>query len=170
MSYSGTVLEYTGPIDYKMIDLLLMKIKTSEEFINFDKITGKRVYAVVVECLENISKHSVPKSSEIPEMQPRISVNRENNEIIITAGNPILNGTKNKLTSKINLINKLNEKELKSLYEAKINRDWKQEPLGAGLGFISMALKSKNRITFSFIPLLNGYSYFEIQIALINRS
>jgi hypothetical protein len=170
MSHSGIVLQYTGQVDYKMIDLLLMKIKRSEEFINLDKITGKRVYAVVVECLENISKHSVPKSSDIPEMQPNISVSNENNKVIITAGNPILDGTINKLTDRINMINYLNEEELKSLYETKINRDRKDDDYGAGLGFISMALRSKNRISYSFNPLVDGYSYFEIQISLKNRS
>ena len=36
----------------------------------------------------------------------------------------------------------------------------------AGLGFITMALKSGNKLSYSFQPLINGYLYFEIQISL----
>ena len=36
----------------------------------------------------------------------------------------------------------------------------------AGLGFIFMALKSGNKITYSFKPLKNGYLYFELEITL----
>lgn len=170
MSHPGIVLEYTGPVDYKMIDLLLMKMKMSEQFTNFDLLTGKRVYAVVVECLENITKHSVPKSSDIPRMQPRISVCNSNDKVLITAGNPMLDETQIKLTSWLNKLLGLNEEELKSLYESKINREWKNDDNGAGLGFISIARKSKNRISYCFNPLVDGYTYFEIQISLKNRS
>ena len=58
MSESETFLDYHGPLDLKVIDLLLEKLKNTKEFTALNKITGKRVYSMVVECLENILKHT----------------------------------------------------------------------------------------------------------------
>jgi len=63
-------------------------------------------------------------------------------------------------------INQSDEAVLKTKYENKINSDSMQTDNGAGLGFIFMALKSGNKIGYSFNPLTNDYVYFEIQISL----
>ncbi len=55
---------------------------------------------------------------------------------------------------------------LKSIYEHKLNRESRPGENGAGLGFIYMALKSENKIYYTFRPLIEGYLYFEIKISL----
>jgi len=82
MSESGIFLDYYGPVDLKVIELLLNRLKKTKEFTSLNKTTGKRVYSLVVECLENTYKHSELKSSRDPRMQPHVSVRNENNKII----------------------------------------------------------------------------------------
>jgi hypothetical protein len=166
MSDSKVFLEYQGPIDLSVIQLLLKKLKKTKEYTELNKTTGKRVYSLVVECLENISKHSVLNTANETGKQPRVSVGKENGKIAITAGNPIPNIVKDNLITKIDQINQLDQASLKTLYENKINHELRMNEKGAGLGLIHMALKSGNRIGYSFSPLMNGYLYFELRILL----
>lgn len=166
MSKSELILDYRGPVDFKVIELLLIDLKKTKEFTAFNKTTGKRVYSLVVECLENISKHSSFKSSKDPRMQPHISVRIENDKIIIISGNPLHNDAKDNLVRRLELINKSDEAALNTMYENKINTDLKFNEKCGGLGFLTIAIKSGNKISYSFDPLTKDYLYFEIQITL----
>ena len=168
MSESVIFLDYRGPVDLSGIEKILKKLKKTKEFTALNKTTDKRLYALVVECLENIFKHSVTKSLNDPGMQPHFSVRKENGKIIVLAGNPVPDIAKGKLISRLDQINQLDEADLKTLYEKTINNDQRRDEKGAGLGFISMAIKSGSRINYCFNPLTNGYLYFEIQISLNN--
>ena len=166
MSESGIFLDYHGPVDLPVIELLLKKLKKTKAFETLDNPTRKRAYALFVECLENIYKHSALKSSNDPGMQPHISIGKENDKIIIRAANTVPNGAKDKLVRRLDRINQADEAALKTLYENKINSALKHDENGAGLGFIFMAMRTGNKINYSFNHLTNDYLYFEIQISL----
>jgi len=166
MPESGILLDYHGPVNLKVIELLLKKLKSAKEFKVMSIITGKRVYGLVVECLENIYKNQIILTSTGPKMNPRISVKTENDKIYIVAGNPVSESVKESLIRRLEQINNLDEAALKTLYEHKINRDSLPGENGAGLGFIYMVLKSENKIGYTFEPLIKGYLYFEIKISL----
>ena len=166
MSESRTLLDYNGQVNLKSIEFLLKTLVEGKEYKALNTITRKRVYGVVVECLENIYKYQFILTSAEPGMNPIISVRIEKDKIFIVAGNVITDGARDFLTRGIDKVNNMDEAALKSLYEHKINRESKPEENGAGLGFIYIALKSKNRISYTFQPLIEGYLYFEINISL----
>jgi len=166
MSESGILLDYHGPVDLKVIELLLKRLRRTKEFTFLNKLTCKRVYAIVVECLENIYKNQIVLSSADPGINPHISVRTENDKIYIVAGNPVPDSTKDSLVRKLDQVNTLDEAALRSLYEHKITRDSTQGENGAGLGLIYMVLKSENKIEYTFQPLIKGYLYFELKISL----
>jgi len=166
MSESGVFLEYHGLMDYNVLDSLLKKLKKTCEFRDLNKTTCKRVYSVVVECLENICKHAEFISSDDPEMSSNITVRKQNDKIIINAGNPVTASDKENISTRLDNLNKSDEMTLKKIYENKIRSKLEINEKCAGLGFIYMVLKSGNKIIYSFKPLTNGYLYFEIQITL----
>lgn len=166
MSGSGILLDYYGPVDLKVIELLLKKLRKTKELIALSKMTRKRIYALTVECLENICKNPVVASFTDPGKQAHISVTIENDKIYIVSGNPVPDSAKENLIRRLDRVNNLDEEALKSFYEHKINRESVQGENGAGLGFIYMVLKSGNKIDYNFRPLNYGYSYFEIKISL----
>jgi hypothetical protein len=166
MSESGIILDYRGPLNFSVIDSLLIKLKKTKEFAALNKTTGKRVYSMVVECLENICKHSDLNLLNNPAMYSYISVGKGNDKIIIKAGNPVEDDIKDNISGRLDHLNKSNENALKDLYENKIKSDLKSDDICAGLGFIYIALKSGNKITYSFSALTKGYLYFELQITL----
>jgi hypothetical protein len=166
MSESEIFLDYHGLLDFEVIDSLLMRLKKSREFALLNKTTGKRVYSMVVECLENIWKHTEMSLLSNPEMPSHLSVGKYRDKIIITAGNPVLDEAQGNIVSRIDHLNNSDEQALKALYENKMKSDLKTDDICAGLGFIYIALKSGNKINYSFTPLTNGYLYFELQITL----
>jgi hypothetical protein len=166
MSKSGEFLDYRGPLDFHVIDSILDKLKKTSEYKHLNKITAKRVYALVVECLENICQHSELKLTKNPEMQSHITVSKVNGKIVINSGNTVTESEMDNLSNRIDHINSLNSTTLQILYEDKLKSDFPANVKCAGLGFIFMVLKSGNKISYSFKPLNNGYSYFEIQVTL----
>ena len=166
MSQSGIFLDYGGPLDFEVIDSLLKKLKKTREFKDLNKITRKRVYFVVVECLENILKHAELELSENPATNSHITIRIHNDKIIVNAGNPVAGDVKENIVQRLESINNSEENTLKSLYEKKIRSELLNTEKCAGLGFIQMALKSGNKITYSFRSLSNGYLYFKIEITL----
>jgi len=127
MSKSGIILEYHGPIDLPVIELLLAKLKKkTKELVSLNIKIRKRVYGVAVECLENIYNYSAINSSNDKKLQPHLTIKKDNKKIIVTAGNPVRNREKDKLTKRLDEIKQSNKKELKDLCADQINNDLKQ--------------------------------------------
>ncbi len=159
-------MEYQGPVNLSVIESLLLQIKMAKEYNDLNITIRKRIYGVLVECLENIVYYSADLPLNDKLYQPRISVRKDGNKIVIMSGNPVKANDKEKLVCRLNEISRADSIELKELYEKRINRVFKKEKNGAGLGLIYMALKSGNRISYNFKPFNNNSLYFEIKIEL----
>jgi hypothetical protein len=166
MPVSTSFFEYKGIVDYKIIDNLMKRLKKTKEFIGLDKTTGKRVYAIFVECLENIAKHSIKGSAMDLRFLPFISAGKQNDKILIRTGNPMHADKTGQLVKRLNKVNQMNDEALLLLYEKIINKETKPEDNGAVLGFILMKLRSGNKIDFSFTGVDNNFSFFETQISV----
>ena len=166
MTESVTFLDYHGPVDLPVMESLLTGLKKSRDFAGLNKTTAKRTYSLFAECIDNIYKHSALKSSADKKMQPHISVRKEHGKIIISAGNPVTAEAAGILALKLEKIQNSGRTELKVLFENKMNREFRPEENGAGLGFITMALKSGNSIDYSFRPEKDGYLFFEMKISI----
>jgi len=166
MSGSGIFLDYVGFVDHEKINILLKKLKKSEEFLSLDRTTGRRLYGVVVECLDNISRYSVKNPSDNQAFQPYISAFKQNNRILIKTGNTVSENKTASLTCRLCEINQMEDEALTEFYEKMINKESVHEGKGAGLGFVFMKLKSGNNIAHSFTIIDKQYSFFEINISV----
>jgi hypothetical protein len=166
MYESGVFLDYRGPINFDIIDSLLVKLKKTREFKDLNTVTGKRLYSLIVECLENICKHSELSLSENPELYSSLTVMNSDRAIIIRSGNPITLAGKTEIINRLDHINLCNDQTLHALYEEKLKSDIPSNDRCAGLGFIYMALKSGNKLKYKFTNLPEGNLFFEIEITL----
>jgi hypothetical protein len=165
MAESITILSYNGHIDYKKIDLLLKNLRKQKYYISLGKTVAKRLYAITVECLENIAKHSEDISPGAHGMQPSVNISRQNGFITIIAGNPVSFRKTEMLQHALDHINSLGEEQLLKLYDNQINNGFDPRRNCAGLGFMLMKLKSRNNIGYSFRgdgPIL----WFELKITI----
>jgi len=166
MTGPGIFINYKGRIDCPVMDSLLTELKNKSEFQELYTTIRKRTYSLIVESIENIYKHSVLKSSDDINVQPKIFVMNGENQITITTGNSISEEKRDKLAQKLEYVNSLDCEELKKLHEKRINTEPVSGENGAGLGLICIAFKSGNKLNYRFKPLLSGYLYFELEISL----
>lgn len=166
MAGSDILLDYQGPVDFKVSESLLKKLRKNAEFSSLVITTRKRVFSIVVECLENITKNSLSKSRGGIDSHSRIIVRKNQEKIDILAGNLIDETANEKLATYLELIKNLDNDALRKLYETRICNEPVKGENSAGLGLISIALKSGNNINYTFRPQNNGLIFFEINISL----
>lgn len=164
MSKASKLIEYTGRIDYEIIDKILKNFKRVQISNALNGTAAKRTYAIMVECLENIVKYSDIKDWTL--RQPYILVSRENGEIVVKSGNPLPLKETFLVKKFIDIINEKNETELLKMYDQKINSEKKTGGNSCGLGFMIMKLRSVNNIIYRFTGINSSISYFELEIHL----
>mgnify|MGYP006958003809 CR=1 FL=1 len=168
MPDNGTIIQFKGPISYKIIERLLDKLRSAPEFLEMKKPARKRLYSVFVESIDNIYKYAAGKGAGVSNKhRPSvISVRKQDHQYMITAGNLILNDDLEEFRFKLERVRQLDRENLKTLYEDIINRESGEEDKGAGLGLVTIALKTEQKIQYSFTPVDSNHSFFEIQIII----
>lgn len=122
----------------------------------------KRVYHVMVECLQNIGKHSDNAESGLPEIPGTgiFMVSKSNDGYFVVTGNPVANNRIDEITEMIETVNKMDKDEIKAYYKKKILESRISEKGGAGLGFIDIVKKTGNKIEFHFRKINDIASFF----------
>jgi len=122
----------------------------------------KRVYHVMVECLQNIGKHSDNAESGLPEIPGTgiFMVSKSPDGYFVVTGNPIANSRIEEITEMIETVNKMDKDEIKAYYKKKILESRISDKGGAGLGFIDIVKKTGNKIEFHFRKINDIASFF----------
>lgn len=163
------LLSYIGDIKYETIEVLLNKANIEMEKVHIDSRIKKKIYRVMVECLENVLKHSdlLDFISENPNYKySRFLFEFENNEFYLSTGNIINNDSIDELLQKINLVNGLDFSGLRKLHDHVITNGKISIKGGAGLGIIDIALRSNNQLNYKIDPIDSNYSYFNLTIKI----
>lgn len=162
------ILEYEGHIDLEIMEELLNRLRDHPLCAAFQKAVRKRLYGTVVECIDNIYKYSavVEGKARVVVRPPFIRVMLVNDQLMVSAGNLIENDHVDALRYQLERVNQLDQEALKSLYEEVINRESSASDTGAGLGLITMALRTNDPLAYEFIPLGPLHTYFIIQIII----
>jgi hypothetical protein len=163
MTSRSIMLVYEGEFTQEITKSVLSMAERNLESINEEANVRKKVFNVMVECLQNICKHSDEFVAD-KEMNTAIfMIGKEDGEYFVTTGNPIANLKIDNLRSKLEIINSLDKDGLKELYKKAILESEISEKGGAGLGFIDMARKSGNKLEFDFTKISDTYSFFSLQ-------
>lgn len=143
---------------------------------NFDdqvdsSTTQKRVYHVMVECLQNVAKHADEEETGEPEIPGRgiFMISDNETQYTVTTGNIVANDKIEIIKSMLDKFNSLSPEEIKAEYKRMIKESRLSEKAGAGLGFIDIVKKTGNKIEYHFDKINDKTSFF-IQKSVINRS
>ena len=120
----------------------------------------KRVYAIMVEGLQNITRHQDHSGEQYIDRQSIFVIQRFKEKYYITTGNIIEAENIEHVKQLIEKINALTKEELKIYYKKVLKDGSLSEKGGAGLGLIDMAKKSGNKLSYFFKPLTDGLYYF----------
>jgi len=126
--------------------------------------TQKKVFHIIVECLQNITKHA--DSFDLEQTKQGGSglfvLIKNADNYTITAGNIIKNVNITTLKNLLETINATDKEGLKELYKTQIREGRMSEKGGAGLGLIDIARKSGNQLEYYFIDINTDFSFFII--------
>lgn len=138
-----------------------------------DGTVQKRVFHVMVECLQNIGKHAESSRSGHPEEMASggrgvFMVSKGDDCYHVISGNLVENLKMKALEESLELVNSLDKEGLKDLYKAQMRDGQLSDKGGAGLGLIDIARKTGNKLEYHFMPI-NEKSHFFILISTITR-
>ncbi len=120
----------------------------------------KRVYLILVEGLQNITRHQDDTDNDSPYTYGMFVIQKTDDKYYITTGNLIYKQNINHIKELIDKINSLEKEELKLYYKKVLEEGTLSEKGGAGLGLIDMAKKSGNKLSYAFKDIDDKYSYF----------
>lgn len=168
MAKPGILVEFEGVLSFGTIEMLLSKLRAAKDFQEMKKPTKKRLYSIFVESIDNVFKYAArfPGKGLTSGRVPRVMVFRKNGDFVVKVGNLVLNEDIGNLRFKLDRVNQLDKESLKSLYEEVINRESTISETGAGLGLITMALRTEEDIKYDFFTVDSEFSFFEMQIII----
>ena len=168
MPKTEAIIDYIGSISFETMEMLLAQLRSSKEFKEMKKPARKRLYSTFVESIDNMFKYAATNTSDskLAKGDPLISVKKIGDRFVVISGNLVMNDDVEDLRFKLDRVNQLDNEALKSLYEDIINQEADAEDKGAGLGLITMALRTKDDIGYSFSDLDGDHSFFKMQIII----
>ncbi len=151
--------EFTNPIITNILQITSNQLDKSEDTY---KIKSK-IYFILVESLQNIAKHQDKLKDSGKYDSAIMIIQKRDKKYFLTTGNIIENENIDELKQKLEKINRMNDKELKLYYQEVLVTGSISEKGGAGLGLISIARKTQNKLSYEFQRINNEVSYFYLR-------
>ncbi len=152
-------LEYTyrGDFTTAITDTILTLAESNLANAETQRKIRKKVYFIMVEGLQNMTRHQLENHPGIFVMQ------RKKHGYFITTGNVIKNDEEQMLGEMIDKINAMDRAELKEYARKVLDNHVMSDKGGAGLGLIEIAKKSGSNIFYRFRKVTDEYSFFYMQ-------
>lgn len=162
MREHSIILVYEGEFTQEITKSVLAMAERNMDSMGEESSIKRKVFNVMVECLQNIVKHSDEQDAVKRDTNTAIfMLGKLEDAYIIASGNPIKNDAVDPLKNKLEQINGLDKEGLKSLYKDIIKSgSGLTEKGGAGLGFVDMARKSGHPLEFTFEKQDDDTSFF----------
>ena len=165
MSSRNLILVYEGEFTQEITKAVLSMTEKNMDHYGEEFSIKRKVFNVMVECLQNICKHS-----EVREHGRKAGaifmVGKEDSSYFVVTGNPIESSKVTSLSERLENINSMDSQGLKALYRDVIKNTTISEKGGAGLGFIDIARKSRQKLEFSFEDIGGGISFFALKTTI----
>lgn len=159
------ILAYDGVLNNETISKLETEIENKILEKNFPKQVVKKVFFICVESLQNqlIHGHKDDKGSQ----HNFFLLANSDKFVNIISANLITSSSVEKVKSQIDKINSFDDSAaLKAFYLEHLENNELSDKGGAGLGFITIAMKSGNKITPLFETINDKYSLFLLEVKI----
>jgi hypothetical protein len=154
---------YRGKFTKNITANLLALTETNLEKATDTQKLKKKIYFVMVECLQNITKHQDKIKDTLGEESAILVIQKKEKKYFITTGNIIENSHIHKLSDQLEKVNSLTADELKVYYQEMLINGEISSKGGAGLGLIAMARKTGTKLSYDFQHVNEKISYFYLK-------
>lgn len=164
-------LVYEGKVTHQITKAFIALAEAQMEEDREASKVQRTVFHVMVECLQNISRHAdeFETGESAYSGKGLFMVSNTDRAYCITTGNAIINEKIPDLEELLEEINELDSKDLKNLYVKQMREGRLSDKGGAGLGFIDIRRKTGQPLDYHFLPLSDKVSFF-LLTTLIPRS
>lgn len=142
--------------------LSITETKLTDEDV--DSSLRRRVFNVMVEVLENVSKYSPGRECEEKFGMPIVIIRLEEEKFVLTTGNLLLNSGIDDLKLKLDTINGYDKNQLKDLFFSSLSEQSIEIDSTGNMGLIAMARKSGNKLIYQFEKVNDVFSYFMLTV------
>jgi len=168
MDEKDIALVYCGEFSQELNKTLLAFTERKFKAENLEDNTRRRIFNIMVELLQNMSKNKVEITEDTPEVSAIFMLGTHNNEFLLMSSNMISNDKIQPLKSRLDQVNSLDKEGLKQLYKDVRLTSSFNDTSGAGIGIIDIARKAESRLEYNFEELDARYSLFSLLIRIVN--
>jgi hypothetical protein len=165
MSDNDLLLAYRDHITVSSVQQLLSLTELKLAQTGEGKRLRKRVFNILVECLQNVAKHSAEDigSNDITSI---LLIGQQAKEFFIVTGNRILNSAIPAFTSRIEEINSWEHANIREIYSTHLGKSKYSEKGGAGLGLIDIYKRSGRKLEYDIQPINKETSFLSLHVTV----
>lgn len=167
---TNIILMYKGEVTFDLVTSIIETLDWRIGQMESDRIIKKKFYGAATECIQNLYHHM----DEVSDSSAQIDTyDSKSGLLMVTArkkfynimtGNFIPNDKISIIKSKLDNINALDKAGLKKLYKEILYNGEFSDKGTAGLGFVEIARKTGQKLSYEFHEINDKYSYFTFQI------
>jgi len=164
------MLSFKGDLSTDLITALLGLVEKKMEVLEPDQRTQKRVFNVVMECLQNLFHHNtrvaLGDSSGNKRDEPHgvVMIAHDETGYSVLTGNYMAQLEVSDLKDHLDLVNGCEPQQLRDLYKTTLANGKFSSTGGGGLGIIDIARKSGQKLEYGFVPLDNENTFFSLNV------
>jgi len=164
MATNNIAMVWSGHLSTDIEKQVLSFTETRLSEADLELKVRRKVFSIMVECLQNISKYNPGFEIEEKYGMPIAMVISEKMGMRLTTGNLIKNHLIPDLVEKLKTVNRYDRQGLKELYRISLaGEDLKAEETGI-LGLIDIARKSGHKLDYEFEKVNEEYSYYVLSV------
>lgn len=165
--FSSVMLAHLGELNQDLINSLTVNVEEMMLSAGDRKPLIKRVFSILIEGLQNILLHGERNENE---QSALVIVAHNETSYRVVIGNIAKSVDQDKLTGTITKLNEMDDDQVKAFYLEVLNNGLISEKGGAGLGFITMRMKSKSQLKYEFNAINDELTFFTIETFLERNS
>jgi hypothetical protein len=164
-AHGRLLLAYDGVLNSETISRLESEIENAILGCELPRSVVKKVFFICIECLQNMFIHGFKDASGAK--HNFFILYLTNNAVKILSANLIANSAIDKLKEHIDTINSFeNPADLKTYYLEHLENNEISEKGGAGLGFITIGMKSGNKLFTEYLKINESRSMFLMEVTI----
>ena len=172
MEEENILISFKGVVTSELLSSVLQIMEAKMDSLDESPKTKKKVFNVLVECLQNLYHHIDPledANREFDMLESKSAlfmIVKTEDAFLIRTGNYIKTEASIELGRRLDLINSKDKDELREMYQQVLNNGHISSKGTAGLGMIDIARKSGNKLDYEFLKINDTDTFFCLNVTV----
>ncbi len=159
---------YSGHVSETLLFSLGETVKRQLDLNQTDRAVRKKVFSVFVEQVQNVIRYSSESDGHQEEVSGRfsagiVSLGYENDRYFVICGNAVDPDSGARLKERLELLQSMDQQQLKSHYREKLREEPEESSVGATIGLIEIARRVSAPLEFDFLDLDGDEKFFVLK-------